>query len=107
MEVAQLLGSGEPWQCQYAGALAFIFTEDMALLGFLLASDISATVRIEHRGGIAAWIMGTLVAKYVQGHRLPQLQELWPYQSLFLASWYLLIKGPLWLALGLPWWLRW
>ena len=86
MEVAQLLGSGELWQCQYPGALAAIFTGDMALLGFILASDSSATVRIEHRGGTAAWIMGTLVAKYVQVHRLPQLQELWPYQSLFLAS---------------------
>ena len=40
-------------------------------------------MRAEHGGGGAAWLVGTLVASSVQGHRLPPLQELWPYQSLF------------------------
>ena len=39
-------------------------------------------VRIEHE---AACVTGTLVAPSVKGHGLPQLPELWPYQS-FLAS---------------------
>ena len=39
-------------------------------------------VRVEHEVGIAAWLVGTLEAPSVQGHRLPPL-ELWPYQSLF------------------------
>ena len=41
-------------------------------------------MRVEHEGGAAAWLVGTLVVPSVQGHRLPPLQELWPYQeSLF------------------------
>ena len=40
-------------------------------------------MRVEHEGGTAAWLAGTLAAPSVQGHRLPPLQELWPYQSLF------------------------
>ena len=43
----------------------------------------SAPVRVEHEGGAAAWLTGTLAAPSVQGHELPLLQELWPYQSLF------------------------
>ena len=42
-------------------------------------------MRVEHEGGAAAWLVGTLVAPSVQGHRLPPPQELWPYQSLFLS----------------------
>ena len=38
---------------------------------------------VEHEGGTAAWHVGTLVAPSVQGHGLPLLQELWPYQSFF------------------------
>ena len=38
---------------------------------------------VEHEGGTAAWLVGTLVVSSVQGHGLPPLQELWPYQSLF------------------------
>ena len=45
----------------------------------LLACGGSAPVRVEHEGGAAAWLAGTLV----QGHRLPPLQELGPCQSLF------------------------
>ena len=38
---------------------------------------------VEHEDGAAAWTVGTLAALGVQGHGLPLLQELWPYQSLF------------------------
>ena len=38
-------------------------------------------MRVEREGGKAAWLVGTLVAPSVQGHRLPLPQELWPYQS--------------------------
>ena len=41
----------------------------------------SALVRVENEGGVAAWLVETLAS--VQGHRLPPLQELWPYQHLF------------------------
>ena len=43
----------------------------------------SASVRAEHDGGAAAWLVGTLVVQSVQGHGLPPPQELWPYQGLF------------------------
>ena len=45
----------------------------------------SAPVRVELEGGEAAWLAGTLVVPSVQGHGLPLLQELWPYQSLFVS----------------------
>ena len=38
---------------------------------------------VEHEGGAAAWLMGTLAMPSVQGHGLHLPQELWPYQSLF------------------------
>ena len=40
-------------------------------------------MRVEHEGGTAAWLEGTLAAPSVQGHGLPPVQELWPYQSFF------------------------
>ena len=40
-------------------------------------------MRVEHESGIAAWYVGTLVVLSVQGHRVPPLQGLWPYQGLF------------------------
>ena len=40
-------------------------------------------MRVEHDGGTAAWLAGTLAVPSVQGHGLPLLQEIWPYQSLF------------------------
>ena len=43
-------------------------------------------MKIESEGGAAFWVEGTLMVPSVQGHGLPQAQELWPYQSLFLAS---------------------
>ena len=51
---------------------------------FLVCSR-STPVRVESEGGEAAWLVGTLVAPGVQGHRLPPKQELWHYQSLFLS----------------------
>ena len=49
------------------------------------ACGSSAPVRVEHEGGAAAWFSGTLAAPSAQGNGLPLLQELWPYQSLFLS----------------------
>ena len=43
-------------------------------------------MRVEHEGGTATWLAGTLVAPCVQGQGLPLPQELWPYQSLFFES---------------------
>ena len=40
-------------------------------------------MRVEHEGGAAAWVMGTLAAPSVQGHGVPQPLELWPYQPFF------------------------
>ena len=51
------------------------------------ACGSSAPVRVEHEGGTAAWLAWTLAAPSVQGHGLPPLQELWPYQSLFSSLW--------------------
>ena len=42
-------------------------------------------VRDELEGGAVAWLVGILEAPSVQGHGLPLLQELWPYQSLFVS----------------------
>ena len=47
------------------------------------ACGSSAPVTVEHEGGAAAWLAGTLAAPSVQGHRLPHWQELWPHQSFF------------------------
>ena len=47
------------------------------------ACGSSAPVRVEHEGGVAASLVGTLVVPSVQGHRLPLLRELWLYQSFF------------------------
>ena len=40
-------------------------------------------MRVECEGGAVAWLAGILAAPNVQGHGLPLLQELTPYQSLF------------------------
>ena len=47
------------------------------------ACGSSAPVTVEREGGSAAWLAGTLEALSVQGHGLPTLQELRPYQSFF------------------------
>ena len=62
------------------------------------ARGSSAPVRVEHEGDTAAWCAGTLVAPSVQGHGLPPLEKLWPYQSLFLNLFYLVIRRSLWLV---------
>ena len=49
------------------------------------ACGSSAPVRVEHEGGAAAWIAGTLVAPSVQEYGLSPPQELWPYRNLFLS----------------------
>ena len=33
-------------------------------------------MRVDHEGGAAAWLVGTLVAPSVQGHRLPPVMAL-------------------------------
>ena len=57
----------------------------MHRLKIFFAYGSSAPVRVEHEGGTVARLAGTLTAPSVQGHTLPLLQELWPYQSLFLS----------------------
>ena len=47
------------------------------------ACGSSAPVRVEGKGSVVAWLTGALEVPNVQGHGLPPLQELWPYQSLF------------------------
>ena len=51
-----------------------------------LACGSSAPVRVEHEGGTAAWLAGTVAMTNVQGHRLPPPQKLWPIRVLFRAS---------------------
>ena len=50
-----------------------------------LSCGSSAPVRVEHDGGAAAWLVGTLAAPSVQGHGLPLPQELWSW-AFFPAS---------------------
>ena len=40
-------------------------------------------MRVEHEGGTAVWLAGTLAAPSVQGHGLPLPLDVWLYQSLF------------------------
>ena len=77
---------GDPGNTGCAGVLAAIVIEDTILIRFFLAGGSSAKIRIEREGGAASWVVGTLAVPSVWGHGLPQPQELWPYQSLFLAS---------------------
>ena len=62
----------------YTGVPATIVTGYMVLLGLFLACGSYAPVRSECEGGAAVLVVGTLVVPSVQGHGLPQLQELWP-----------------------------
>ena len=50
---------------------------------FLFACGSSAPVSVEHEGGTAAWVVGTLVTPSVPRHGLPQPQALWTYHYLF------------------------
>ena len=79
----------EAWQATVY-RVAKSSTQREAALGaqtqdFFFACGSSAPVRVEYEDGAAAWLVGTLAAPSVQGHGLPPLQELWPYQSLFLS----------------------
>ena len=40
-------------------------------------------MRVEHEGGAAACLAGTLAGQSVQGHGLSLWQKLWSYQGLF------------------------
>ena len=61
------LDHGDPGRTMYLGEPATVCIGDMVLLRFFLASGSSASVRIEHGDGAAAWIAGTLVAPSMQG----------------------------------------
>ena len=52
---------------------------------FFFAYGSSVPVRVEHEGGAAACVTGTLAAPSVQGRGLLQPQELWPCQSLLMS----------------------
>ena len=54
---------------------------------FFFACSNSAPLRVKHESGAVAWVVGSLMAPKVQGHGLPELQELWPSQSLFSRLW--------------------
>ena len=58
---------GDPSNAGYAGVLVAVIG-DLVLLGLYLACDSSAPVRIEHKGGTAAWVVGTLAVPRVQEH---------------------------------------
>ena len=91
----------DPGSARYSGVPAAIVTRGMEPLGFFLASDSSDPVRIEHGGGIAAWILGTLGVPSVRGHQLPWLLIIRamvlsePFSSLRQLA----IRGSLWLLL--------
>ena len=68
---------GLDWRVRYIEEPAVMATGDMMLLGFFLASGISALVRIMCGVGTAIWITGTLVASSVKGCWQPQAQENW------------------------------
>ena len=67
---------------------------------FFFACSSPAPVKIDSEDGTAAWVVETPMPPSVQGQRLPQPQELWPYQSLFffLSLWLQVFRWPLWLV---------
>ena len=50
---------------------------------FFFTCGSSSSVRVGVWGSAATWLTGTLDVSSVQGHGLPQPQDLWTYQSLF------------------------
>ena len=88
----------EAWQATVYRARVGYYQSDLVHIDARLffASGSSAPVRVEHEGGAVAWVAGVLVAQCAQGHVLPLLQELWPYQSLFLNFLSLAIRRLLW-----------
>ena len=83
MDVAQLLGSWGPWQCRLCKSAGGYCHRGYGAIRAFYICDSSAPMKTEHEAGLAAWVMGTLVVPSVQGYGLPQLQELWCYQSFF------------------------
>ena len=78
---------------------------------FFFACYSSVTVSDEREVSAAAWVAGTLMVPSVQGLRLLQPQELWPYQSLFssrswqsedLFGWSFFVAPPFQVLSGLP-----
>ena len=55
------LDHGDPGSARYSGGPVAIVTRYGALIGLFLASGCFASVRFEHGGGAAAWILRTLV----------------------------------------------
>ena len=43
-------------------------------------------MRVEHEGGVAAWLVGTLVVLSVQGHGLPRCRSYGPIRVFFQDS---------------------
>ena len=73
----------EAWQATVYRIAKLDMTEVTLCARNFFACGSSAPMSVEHEDGAAAWTVGTLAALGVQGHGLPLLQELWPYQSLF------------------------
>ena len=61
-----------PWQCQECRGAGGHRYRRYSALRIFLASGHSAPKRIEHGGGVATWIIGTLAA---QGSLWPWTQE--------------------------------
>ena len=70
------MNHGDLGNVSYAGVLAAIVRGEILPLGLFLACDSFAPSRIECECGTTVWVPGSLVAPSVQGHWLPQLQEL-------------------------------
>ena len=97
----------DPGSARYTGELLAMGAGDMVLLGcFSLASGSSGPVRIEHGGGAAAWITGTLVAPSVQDDNSLRLRSHGTIES-FSSLWQLVSKGPPWLgSFSIAWHIR-
>ena len=67
--------------CQVAKSWKWLKRPCMHRRKIFLACGSSVPVRVEHEDSVAAWLEGTLAVQ----SGLPQPQELWPYQSLFLS----------------------
>ena len=91
------LDHGDPGSARYSGGPVAIVTRYGALIGLFLASGCFASVRIEHGGGAAAWITGTLVAPSVQDDNSLRLRSGGAIES-FSSLGQLVSKGPAWLG---------
>ena len=83
---SSILAWRKPWQRSLGGHSSRV-TESwtrpkrpcMLRCKIFFACGSFTPVKAERQGGPAACISGTLAVPSVQGHRLPQPQELWPY----------------------------